>query len=312
MALPGLRQIEYFLEICHQGSFRRAAERLGIAQPTLTTQIAALEAALGATLFERSRGGTLPTPLGRGLIDQAETLLHEAKIFEEMAKSGAVGPAGTHRLGVQPTIGPYLLPEVIGTLHDAWPNLRLHVREEQPRDLETMLIAGRHDLILTALPLFSRELVVDHLFDEPLLLVAAPDHPLASKTQISNGDLAGESLLALEDRYRFFDQVQELALRFGARLLREYESTSLDTLRQMIGMNMGLGFLPALYVRSDIKPRRDVVVLPMHPPPTHRSVGLAWRPTAPHRKLYRDIAARIRNVCKKRLAKELVIAGDTA
>jgi len=291
---------------------RGAAERLSVSQPTLTSQISALEQALGTTLIERSRGGTLPTPLGRMLADQAETVLNEFALFVELAQARTTEPVGTHRLGVTPTTGPYFLPHVIDSLHGSYPDLRLHVREDGPRDLEANLINGRHDFALTAVPLTSRALSVEVLFEEPLQLVAPPDHPLSAKTVICDADLQGAPLLALEDRYQFYDQVQELALRYGARLLREYAGTSLDTLRQMVGMGMGLGFLPALYVRSEILPRSDVAVLTLDPPPTYRAVGLAWRQSAPHRQLYRKLAHSMRRISRAKLSDVVAVPAENS
>lgn len=311
--VPSFRQLRYFVEVARTGSLRQAGARLGVSQPTLTAQIAALEERLGHRLFERSRGGMIVTPFARDLIGQVDTILHEMTLLIEMAKAGAGGPAGTHRLGVTPSIGPYLLPEVISALHDSYPELRLHVREDAPRDLEAKLLEGHHDLIIVPLPLSLSELSVEILYHEPLHLIAACDHPLASKDLVDDADLEGQKLLALDDRYRYFDQVQELAQRFGARLMREYEGTSLDTLRHMVGMNMGLGFLPALYVRSEIAPRRDVSVLRMRKPPAQRTVALAWRPRSPHRRLYREIATLFRRICQTRLKDVIVIepAGES-
>ncbi|GEQ99835.1 hyaluronan synthase [Iodidimonas gelatinilytica] len=298
---PSLRQIRYFLEVAKAGSYRRAAARIGVSQPTLTAQIAALEDILGCVLLERMKTGAVPTPLGRDLIGLAQTLVHEMDLFTQKARSGSLGVVGTHRLGVPPTLGPYLLPEVIGAVHEAYPDLQLYVREDGPRDLEAQLLEGHYDLILTQFPLTASDITTDILFDEPLILTASGDHPLSLLDQVTPEHLHGQKLLALEDRYRFFDQVQELAHRFHARLLREYEGTSLDTLRHMVGMNMGLGFLPALYVRSEITPRKDVQILPLSEVPAYRTIALAWRPSAPYRVLYRALASLIRSICREKL-----------
>lgn len=308
--MPTIRQLQYFVEVMHAGSLRAAGARIGVSQPTLSAQLSSLEQMLGVTLFERSRSGMIATPAARDLLGQAETILHEMTLLTEMARAGAEGPAGTHRLGVPPTLGPYFLPEVIATLHENYPALRLYVREDAPRDLERKLLDGHYDLILAPLPLSAAELTIDVLFNEPLVLTSAPDHPLAKKDLVVDADLKGEKLLALEDRYRFFDQVQELAFRYEARLLREYEGTSLDTLRHMVGMGMGLGFLPALYVRSEIMPRADVAVLPFEKPPAFRTVALAWRPRSPHKRLYRDIAQLFRAICRARLKDEVEVPPD--
>ncbi|WP_374764596.1 hydrogen peroxide-inducible genes activator [Yunchengibacter salinarum] len=305
---PTIRQMKYFLTVAKAGSFRGAAERLGVSQPTLTAQISALEQSLAVTLLERSRRGAIPTALGRDLIGQAESVLHEYGVFIDRARSASDGPAGTHRLGVPPTLGPYFLPEVITDLHAAYPNLSLYVREDTPSDLENKLIDGRHDLILVSLPLDTGELSYDPLFEEPLRLAAPPDHPLSAKKSITGADLKGEKLLAIEERYRFFEQVKTLADRFGAHLMRDYEGTSLDTLRQMIGMGMGLAFLPALYVKSEIEPRSDVAVLDIDTGQIRRQVVLAWRRNSPHRQLYREIARLMRRICYERLQGVVIVS----
>ncbi|WP_281300325.1 MULTISPECIES: hydrogen peroxide-inducible genes activator [unclassified Iodidimonas] len=309
---PGVKQIRYFLEVAKAGSFRRAASRLGVSQPTLSAQISVLEEILGCPLLERAKTGAMPTPIGQEIIPLAEEILHDISLLMDRARLGHGGLGGTHRLGVSPSIGPYLLPEVIGAIHDAYPDLRLYVREEDPRELEAKLLDGRFDIILTSMPMDIGGLVTHNLYDEPLLLTASLDHPLAAKAMVEGADLRDQTLLALEERYRFFDQVQELAHRYQARLLREYEGTSLDTLRHMVGMNMGLGFLPALYVRSEILPRKDVVVLGLNEELAYRTVAMAWRPSVPHRRLYRELAQFIRRMCQERLSADVRVHDPSA
>ena len=139
---PSIRQFEYFIAIADAASFRRAANRLQVSQPTLTNQILALEAALGLQIFERSRGGTVLTAVGRELLPNARRLLEEFQGVIDQAESVSRGPAGTYRLGVTPTLGPYLLPHILPALHHRYTALKLYIREDAPRDLEAGLAAG--------------------------------------------------------------------------------------------------------------------------------------------------------------------------
>lgn len=302
---PTLKQLQYLDAVAQAGSFRAAAQKLGVSQPTITSQIAALEEALGMTLLERSRTGTLPSSAGRALLPHIATIREAVGAIRDHARFVGDGGSGIHRLGAPPTLGPYLLPDVLTAIHAKDPSLRLYVREDTPRDLENALVSGRYDLILTVRPVEIPELEVDPLFGEPFQLCAPPDHPLVERGTVEATALASERLLAIDERFRLFEQMQALANRYGASLLRDYEGSSLDTVRQMIATGFGLAFLPALYVRSEIEPRDDVVVLTMEDEPIDREVVLAWRPTAPHRAMYRKLAAQIRAVCQAKLAEYL-------
>ncbi|KAA9130194.1 hydrogen peroxide-inducible genes activator [Marinihelvus fidelis] len=299
---PTLKQLEYLDAVVRAGSFRQAALKLGVSQPTITAQIAALEDTLGVILLERSRTGTLPTSAGRELLPHIETIRGAVSSIRDHARFVGTGGSGIHRLGVPPTLGPYLLPEVLSTIHATDPTLRLYVREDSPRELENGLLSGRFDLVLTVMPTEISELVVDPLFGEPFRLCAPPDHPLVGQGPVPPGAIADERLLAIDERFRLFEQMQAIANHYGARLLRDYEGTSLDTVRQMIATGFGLAFLPSLYIRSEIEPRDDVTVLDMDDTAIDREVVLAWRPTAAHRSLYRRMAGQIRDICREQLS----------
>lgn len=298
---PTIKQMRYLQAVISAKSFRKAAQTLGVSQPTITSQIAALEEALGLTLLERSRTGALPTATGRAMLPHVKSVLEEVRSIRDIARFSTDSASGIHRLGVPATLGPYFLPDVISDVHKKYPSLRLFVREEPPRDLENGLLDGRYDLILTTLPVEVPGLTHDILFGEPMVLCAPPDHALAKKKYIKKKDLAGEQLLAIEEHHRIFAHMQALANTYEAQLMRDYEGTSLDTVRQMIGTGIGLAFLPALYVRSEIHPRNDVAVLKLDQTPTDREVVLAWRPSAPQRNLYREMAQFLRILCKQKL-----------
>ena len=137
-------------------------------------------------------------------------------------------------------------------IHNKYSDLKLYVRENAPSELETGLINGQHDLILTTLPIMSSELVVAPLFREPIKLALARDHRLADRLTINREDLLGEPVLTISEHHLFHRQITELCEQVGAHVLRDYEGTSLDTLRQMVVMGMGVAFLPALYAKSEI------------------------------------------------------------
>jgi LysR family hydrogen peroxide-inducible transcriptional activator len=304
-SLPTLRQLEYFVAVAEASSFRRAAERLQVSQPTLTNQILALEQTLGLSLFERSRAGTTRTAATRELLPGARRVLEASQALVDQAEALSRGPAGTYRLGVTPTLGPYLLPHILPTIHRRYAALKLYVREAAPRDLEAGLADGEHDLILTPLPIGEARLTVQPLFEEPLKLVLPADHRLAGKKRIGRKDLAGEAVLTIQEHHHFHRQIQQLCERLDARVLRDYEGTSLDTLRHMVTMGMGIAFLPALYVRSEIHRPRELRVTTVHGEPVHRTHALAWRSSSPTRQLFQEIANEIRTVAGRALSDDV-------
>lgn len=304
---PTLRQIQYFIAVAEAANFRRAAARLQVSQPTLTSQVAALEEALEVKLLERSHSGSVLTPAGRGLMTFARRVVEEMQGLSDHAASLAKGPAGTYRLGVTPTLGPYLLPYVLPELHRRYEALKFYVREGAPRILEGDLLAGDHDLVLTPLPVEAENLTVVPLFHEPLRLVMSSGHRLARRRRVDSVDLRGEPVLTLQEHHLFHRQVAELCDRLGARVLRDYEGTSLDTLRQMVTMGMGVAFLPALYVRSEIHKREDLVVTSVEGEAMSRTHALAWRRSSPAKRRFERIAADVRELVGDRLADEVTL-----
>ena len=302
---PTVKQLRYLLSVAQAQSFRGAADRLDVSQPTLTAQINALEAKLGVTLLERSRKGAQLTPFGRSVMPNIETILEQVAMIQRLAAEAEGSLVGTYRLGVPPTLGPYFLPEAIPAIHSAFPGLKVYVREDAPRDLEVGLLHGDYDFIITTLPMEIPNLGLEPLFNEPLVLVCANDHPFAEKVIVSPEELRGESLLAIEEKHRLFDLMQTIAAQFEARLLRDYEGTSLDTLRHMIGTGLGIAFLPSLYVKSEITPRRDVTSKAFAGAPFTRGVVLAWRPGSRRVQLYKKIAEIMRNIAQETFAEHI-------
>ncbi|MBN1240168.1 MAG: hydrogen peroxide-inducible genes activator [Gammaproteobacteria bacterium] len=304
-----LRQLEYFIAVAENGSFRRAAEKLSISQPTLTAQIAHLEQSLGGQLFERNRTGTTQSPLGRELLLHARRVIEEFHGLVDRATSLLQGPAGTYRFGVTPTMGPYLLPQVLPDLHREYAALKFYVREGLPRALREGLVSGQHDLIMTPLPAGLENVIVEPLFREPLKLVVPVEHRLARRARVSRTDLVGEEVLTLEDHDQLHMQIQQLCDHLGAVVNRDYEGTSLDTLRQMVVMGMGIAFLPGLYIRSEIRPGDGLKVVMLSDEAVMREHALIWRNTSPARQLFRDLAQKMRSVIRAKFRKDVTPIG---
>ena len=287
---PSIKQLEYFATIARSSNFRKAAAKLNISQPTLTSQIVAMEEALGVQLFERCRAGTLLSPEGRELLPLARDILEQYQHLMETAHNSSLDMGGTFKLGVSLTLGPYLLPQLLPELHRRYPKLKLHLREGDPRELETGLRKGAFDLIMTVLPMQSTESRVRPLFTEPLKVVTSQEHPLARKETISGSDLQGEFVLTIDDHFHLHRRIAGLCERFGAEMKRDFEGNSLDTLSQMVMMNQGIAFLPALFVQSELQKGAPLHVLSMEEEPVVRNHVAAWRTNSSSRHLFQKLS----------------------
>ena len=299
------KQVRYFQAIAEAGSFRRAAERLGVTQPTLTVQIAALEETLSASLFERQRNGVVLTPVARDLLPRARRIAEEMKEFAEQAEG--VSGQSTYRLGVTPTLGPYILPRVLPSIHQRFEDLRLYVREAIPAQLTVDLKSAAHDVILTTLPIQGDELEVTPLFRESLKLAMPLEHPLAKKQVITGQDLVGEAVLTIDEQHLYHRQVSALCESLGATVNRDYEGTSLDTLRQMVVMGMGITFLPSLYVASEIGDSDMLRVTDVQGVNMNRDHALVWRRRSPARGFFRQLAQTMGVIISEQIADEVTL-----
>jgi len=303
-----LKQLAYFVALAETHHYRKAAERVGVSQPSLSQQIAGLEEAVRLDLVERGQRGAVLTPGGREVLAQARKVLEEVAVLRDLARDARDGISGTIRLGSTPTLGPYFLPYVMRRLHRAYPSLKVIARDAAAVVLQEELLQGQHDLILTQLPVRSADVEVERLFREPLKLAVARDHPLALKGVAQDADLAGQDILAMSNNYLLHDQTVGLCEELGANLRQEYEGTSLDALRQMTALDMGVSFLPALYVRSEVSSETgDVTVLPFRKDRFTRSVGLAWRRRSAHGNVIARISEVARAVAQERFTGLVVL-----
>lgn len=302
-----LKQLRYFLVTAQHKSLRKAAGELGITQPSLSAQLKTLEEALGVELFERSRGGISLTPIGRNMQAEARLAVNAAEAIMDAAKFATRGPTGTFRLGVAPSLGPYSLPWLLPAVRHQYKGVKFFVREEVSTALVDGLKAGNHDLIFTPTPIDDTHLTVVPIFREPIYLVLNKAHPLASQCSIRPNQLEGLDILTIEEHHLFYKQVEELCKRFNANLLRDYEGTSLDAIRQMVYTEMGAAFLPALYIRSEIRDRDQLQVLSVEGESIYRVHAIAWRTTSPLRGFYRGLCAFIQKQSKQQFGDDIVL-----
>lgn len=304
---PTIKQLEYFVGLAEATSFRRAAERLNISQPTLTAQIYNLEKVLNLTLVERSRNGTTLTPAGRDLLVNARQVIEEMCGLMDQAAMINSGPGGTFRMGVSPTSGPYLLPHILPGLHQAYSSLKLYVRENMPKTLELDLLEGRLDLVLIPKPFDNSSLTSEVLFHEPMQLVIPEDHELSKLKKIKPHHIRGQTILTLLEQYSSYHQTESLCAELGANIARDYEGSSLDALRQMVMMRMGLTFLPTLYIHSEIHQPQGLNVREVEQIKLYRTHALAWRRNSPNRGFYKQLAELIRSLVKSQLSEVKLI-----
>lgn len=278
---PTLRQLQYLVAIADTGKFGDAAKRVNVSQPSLSAQIAEMETHLGTRLIERGRHGAFLTPLGEEAVRRARLILRDVEDMRSVVQSGGATLAGRIRLGVLPTIGPYLLPAVTRHLHAKYPDFRLSVREERTIDLEAHLHDGHLDTVISTIEDHSD---ADHvpLFEENLWICAAPDDPLAQAAgDIPLSALSGRSLLTLGYGHRFNLIIQSLAEVAGAHVSADYEGTSLDAIRQMAEMGAGVAVFPSLYALTEARRDPDLVVRRIDDPLARREISLIWRRTSP-------------------------------
>ncbi|MEZ5816988.1 MAG: LysR substrate-binding domain-containing protein [Hyphomicrobiaceae bacterium] len=294
--------MEYLVAIADTLHFKRAAERCNTTQPTLSEQLKALETRLDVVLVERSRSRVVVTPIGNQIVEIARRMLSDAADIRMLASSGGRELSGLLRLGLPPTIGPYLLPHVLPALHKAYPSLKLYVRESLPEELPRALEDGRLDLVITLLPVPGGELESAALFREPLFLTVAADHALAGRDVVRKEDLRGQDVLALGPGHQLHEAVLSLCTEFGARLRYDFEGTSLDTLREMVVMGLGITFLPGLYAKREIEADSSLKILSIEGRAVYRTVGTAWRKTSPKKSDYLRLADFFRRAVHERLA----------
>jgi len=278
--LPTLRQLQYLKLLSEHGSFSRAAESAHVTQPTLSAGIQELEKILGAAVVDRARSGVILTAAGQEAVRRAQDILTRTEDLVQAARGAGLPLAGRFRLGVIPTVAPYLLPRALPLLRDRFPKLRLFLREDLTQRLIASLKAGALDAALIALPYDMSGLDWAHVEDDELLAAAPANHPMAASVRVDPESLAGDDLILLEDGHCLRDHALaacglEAPKGFGDE--ESFAATSLPTLVQMIGSGLGISFLPAMAVQAGLTDNAAVTVRPLDHAHSSREIVVAWR-----------------------------------
>jgi LysR family hydrogen peroxide-inducible transcriptional activator len=279
--LPTLRQLQYLKLLAEHGSFSRAAEAAYVTQPTLSAGVQELEKILGAQVVDRARSGVILTKVGEEAVRRAEDVLARAEDLVQAARSAGRPLSGRFRLGVIPTIAPFLLPRALPTLRAAFPELRLFLREDLTAKLIAGLKGGALDAALIALPYEAAGIDVAHVDDDELYAALPADHPVLDEPGLTMDALQGEDLIFLEDGHC----LREHALT-ACRLddpktpagEEGFAATSLATLVQMVGSGLGVSLLPAMAVEAGLTDAAPVAVrrITQATRPS-REIVVAWR-----------------------------------
>ncbi|MEO5336031.1 MAG: hydrogen peroxide-inducible genes activator [Magnetospirillum sp. WYHS-4] len=294
--LPTLRQLRYLVELLEARHFGRAAEACLVTQSTLSAGLQELEGLLGVRLVERTKRRVVPTPIGLEVAERARRTLQEAEGLVEAARAGAEPLTGGLRLGVIPTIGPYLLPRVLPELRRRFPALRPYLREDQTARLLDQLAAGDLDLLILAFPYDTPQAETMMVADDPFWLACPQGHPLARRKNISPDEIPPAELLLLEDGHCLRDHaLSACGLERGAARGR-FQGTSLHTLLEMVAGGMGITLVPGMATRSHLVEASSVEVRPLAETAAPRKIGLAWRRTSGRRKEFQMLGGALKEI----------------
>jgi LysR family transcriptional regulator, hydrogen peroxide-inducible genes activator len=279
--MPTLKQLRYLYSLARHGHFSRAADECGVTQPALSMQIRELECDLGVELVERRQGAIMLTEAGAEVARRAGLILSATRDLEQCVHSSGKLLSGSLRLGVIPTLAPYVLPRLLPDLQRHHADLCLDLLESQTKTLVSELAQGGLDVVLLALPLEKGEFETSVLFDDRFLLAVPADDPLPERARATTCDVNARRLLLLEEGHCLRDQAliycgqaESERTRFGA--------TSLATVLQMVASGYGVTLLPEVAVDVELRNKRVKLLRFVEPQP-RRSIGLAWRPTSPRK-----------------------------
>ncbi|WP_205480890.1 hydrogen peroxide-inducible genes activator [Sphingomonas arenae] len=291
--LPTLKQLQYLVALHDHGHFGRAAESCFITQSTLSASLRELETLLGARLVERTRRVVRFTPLGLRIVAKARRVLHESEELADMARAERAPLTGELRMGVIPTIAPFLLPSLLPQLRAEWPSLKLYLREETSQAACDSLQRGQLDCVLLAMPYACGDVDTEELFDDELLVAfPASEEPL--KARVEPEDIATGRLLLLEDGHCLKDHALSACNRPELRASAMMMGTSLHTLVQMVDNGLGVTMVPKMAVDAGLLAGTGVTVKPLQADHALRRIALIWRRGSPRAEEFRLLGDALR------------------
>ena len=293
--LPTVKQLQYLVALRRYGHFGRAADACFVTQSTLSAGLRELETLLGVTLVERTRRVVRFTALGEKIADKAIRVLRETEELAEMARAQGRPLHGELRMGVIPTIAPFLLPTMLPRLRSQWPELKLYLREETSGAACEALHRGQLDCVLLALPFGCGEVDSTPLFDDPLF-VAYPHGEAPAAPSVDAADIDESRLLLLEDGHCLKDHALSACNRPELRANAAMMGTSLHTLVQMVDNGLGLTFVPGMAIEAGILSGTAVDALPLRSENPYRSIALIWRRSSPREGEFKLLAETLRRI----------------
>ena len=296
---PTLRQLEYIAALDEFRHFGKAAKRCHVSQPTLSVQIGLVEKSLGVTLFERTSTSVVTTPAGQDVARSARMALATVDDLVEGALKDTQSLGGLVRMATAPTFGPYFLPGFLPGVHRKFPSLKIYIREDRPAWIETAVAEGAVDCGLGPAP-ERPGLRFRRIGDEKIFLGVPAEHRLASQASVKTRALRGETLLALGSGHRLLENVKHLAAVADARVIDDYEGTSLDSIRQMVSIGMGCSLFPELYARAEFRKDDDVKLIEIEDWAARREVGFYWRENSGRQRHYEILAREADGAARKK------------
>jgi LysR family hydrogen peroxide-inducible transcriptional activator len=278
-----MKQLRYFEAVARLGHFGRAAQQCAVTQPALSMQVQDLERELGLQLIERRRSGIQLTEDGREIARRAARVLSDVRDLTDYARHRGGEMSGSLYLGVIPSVAPYVLPKLLPSVRDTYPNLEIHIRETQTRQLTRELLDGALDLLLVALPVEHPEIETIRLFDDRFLLALPAERRIDSRVRATPELLLQDRLLLLEEGHCMREQALTFCSLRKIENIDTFGASSLSTLVQMVKNGLGLTLLPEISLDVEARPGTLNVMRFTDPEPS-RTLGLAWRATSPRKR----------------------------
>ena len=293
--LPTIKQLQYLVALQRHGHFGKAAEACFVTQSTLSAGLREIETLLGVTLVERTRRVVRFTPLGQKIAEKAVRVLRESEELADMARAEGQPLNGDLRMGVIPTIAPFLLPAMLPRLRERWPNLKLFLREETSQAACDALHRGQLDCVLLAMPFACGDVDRESLFDDALF-VAFPRGEAPSASAVEADAIDEGRLLMLEDGHCLKDHALSACNRPELRAEAAMMGTSLHTLVQMVDNNLGVTFVPEMALHAGILDGTGIEVRPLRSERGFRRIALIWRRSSPREEEFRLLAETLRQI----------------
>lgn len=292
--MPTLRQLEYIVALADTGQFVEAAKACAVSQPALSKQVQAVEDMLELELFERARPKVIVTPAGEEIVERARQLIARARELVDAANALAGARQGTVRLGVIPTIAPYGLPGLLVKLRRLFPDVSFAIQELQTEVLIEELRCGAIDLGLLARPFDDKGIEGPDLVVEPFVLVAPTGHPLSVPGAVQSQEIAGASLILMEDGHCLRDQAIDVCAAAGTPPATSVTAASVTTLVRMVESGLGATLLPASALSAEVRAGEGLLARSFGDSPPGRTLTLQWRSTSPNEPWFCEISEVLR------------------